>query len=449
MELLREIDDTFCIAVFGNFLGEASTGSPGRDASWIPRRATPDSVMDLLGFRPSVRIARPDGEASEEIRFSSLDGFRPESLFRSLGLFAPYREALDEARTERPSSLAADGGGLLDAILDVAEPETSDSIPRNQEELEDFVRAVVRPHLVRTDEGRAERVARAEELVSDPLSGVLHQSSFQELESIWRSLVFLLSRVETSGRVRVYAINAPREELAKDLLEAPDLSNSRLAGLLSAPSLGAPGRRWGLAVGAYGFGLDSANLDLLARIGTVARAARVPWLSSLQPASPGAGAESWLDGASAEWEALRRRPESASIALTYPRFLVREPYGEGGRLSKGLRYQEKLSSPDHLLWGHGAFLGAVLMAQGYAAQGWRFREEEWAELAGVPQAPSFALAEEPPISTEEALDLPTARRLLEAGVLPLLAFPARAAIRLGRMGSVSAEEIPLAAWWRK
>lgn len=450
MELLREIDATFRIAVIGDFLAEASLGAEGGQASWIPRRATPDTLMGLLGFRPSLRVAGPGERDAEEIRFSGLEDFRPEKLFHRLGRFAPYRQVLQEARTERPSPPPPQpGGGVLDAILDVAEPPSEDTLPRDQEELEAFVRAVVRPHLVRPDEEGPKRLAQAEEAVSAPISSLLHQPDFQALESIWRSLVFLLSRVDTSGKVRVYAVNVPREALEKDLLGRPDLSGARLLDLLTAPDLGAATGRWSLVVGAYSFSLKPGDIDLLARIASLANEAQVPWLSSLAPAASGGSAASWPDRIPTEWQSLRRRPESTFLALTYPRFLVREPYGGGGRLTKGLRYRETVSSPDHLLWGYGAFLKAALMAQGFAAQGRGFRDEDWAELGGMAQAQPWSGKHEAPVSTEADVDVHRARQILESGVAPLVPFPARAAIRLGWQGSVSAANTPLAGWWRK
>lgn len=479
MEALREIDDTFCIAVLGDFLGDASATPDGSAANWAPRRATPDTVMNLLGFRPSLRIGGL-ADRSVEVGFSDLESFQPDALFQRLDLFSPYRQAREAAREGRtlaegyieragpevepvpdpaedpegegrtgPPQREPTGGSLLDAILDEAQPEMKDSLPRTREELSAFVRAAVRPHLVRPDVEGPARVAQVDEAAGVVLSALLHLPAFQELESIWRSLVVLLSRADPSGKVRIYAANVPRRELEKDLRNSDGPAGSRLHTLLGSPDLGAKGRRWSLVVGAYSFGFDPEDVALLARIAAAARAADVPWISSFQPSVDRREAELQPDDASASWEAFRHQPDAAWLGLTYPRFLVREPFTPSGRPSRGLSYRETVASPDSLLWGHGGFLCAALFAQGHAAEGRGFRPEQWLDLEGMPQAAGSAGDGAPAVATEQALGLGDADGFLASGVIPLVPFPARAAIRLGGIRSVAAGGVPLAAWWRR
>ena len=97
MASLREIDDTFCIAVLGDFLGAASHTADGRQASWVPRRATPDTVTRLLGLHPELHADRLGLPEPVRVSFADLDSFRPQSLFRRLDLFAPLRQARESA----------------------------------------------------------------------------------------------------------------------------------------------------------------------------------------------------------------------------------------------------------------------------------------------------------------------------------------------------------------
>ncbi len=331
----------------------------------------------------------------------------------------------------------------------MAQPQAQEGLPRTREELDDFVRAAVRPHLVRPDTDAPGRVARVDEAASSLMSSLLHDPAFQEVESLWRSLVFLLSRVDTYGKVRVYAVHLPREELDRDLTGPAGHPGSRLHGLLARPDLGAPARRWSLAVGAYTFGAGPRDLELLARIAAVARATGIPWVSSFHAAPSGPGSEPGPGAFPEEWAAFRRRPEASWLGLTYPRFLVREPFGAARRSSRPFDFQEGVSSREDLLWGHGAFLCAALMGQGYAARGWGFRAEDWLEMEGMPQASPGVGGESTPLSTEATLDLGMANRLMEAGIITLLPFPTRAAVRLGGIPSVSAGGAPLSGWWRR
>jgi len=99
MELVRATDYSFCIAVLGDFLGEESDSLPDEGVTLTPRRVTPDSVMDLVGLRP--RIPAPEGWADPKggLGFSSLQGFDPGEMFRTLPVFQLLRDAREAART--------------------------------------------------------------------------------------------------------------------------------------------------------------------------------------------------------------------------------------------------------------------------------------------------------------------------------------------------------------
>ena len=122
MELVRAPDTTFCIAVIGDFLGQGTAPSDGTPAEWVPRRATPESVMKLLGFRPRIRVGLGEGSESAELTFESLEDFDPGSLFRRLPFLEELREARENAKEGRP-----DGFPALDAP---SPPAGSDGNPQ-------------------------------------------------------------------------------------------------------------------------------------------------------------------------------------------------------------------------------------------------------------------------------------------------------------------------------
>ncbi len=471
MQPIPAAEGTFCIAVLGDFLGEASASPEGADAYWVPRRATPDTVMKLSGLRPRCRLSAVAGMEPLEVEFSSLEDFHPADLFRRLDRFAPLRDAREGAKEGRPDPGAtssrsepekpgkADGevlgnGNLLEAILDVSEPPDLTAEQGSREELEAFVRKAVRPHLVRDDSDIKARVADVDHVAGAGLSDVLHDESFQALESIWRSLVFLLSRVDTTGKVRVYLVHLPKEELKNDLAVNDDPTRSKLYQLLSAPQLGNPGRKWALVTGAYQFELEPEEIALMGRVARVAQAADVPWISAVGPGSmferqEGAHHEAGLSLNPPEaWHLFRGRPEARWMGLTFPRFLLREPHEEVGRRSDAPRFKEEITTPDHLLWGLGAFLPAVLLAQGFAVEGWELHPNGRLELEGMPMWNTQMGMGILPTSVEVALDPNQAQRMVEQGVMPLVGFPERAGVRIGGIHPVSGARFAFQAWWR-
>lgn len=471
MQPVRITDDAFCIAVLGDFLGAGSGSQGTAGVTWEPRRATPDTVIGLTGLRPRIRVSVGEDAAVEEVEFSSLESFEPWDLFRRLQLFGPIREARKAAemgpsepgrtvggtgRAPWPESRNETGGGsLLDAILDETEPPEDGTLPHSREELDAFVKKVVRPHLVEADTERPKRVAAVDQEASRLMSSLLHCENFQRLEALWRSLVVLLSRIEATGKIRVYLVHLPKGELEQDLLGTDDPTRSRLHDLLSDPGLGVQGRRWAAVVGAYGFGLEGDDVHLLERLALVAQAAQVPWLSSVRAEAADDGGPEGKDlmagfrHPSEAWARFRERPEAAWMGLTYPRFLVREPYGPSSRRSKVFEFRETTASPGDFLWGEGAILCAILLAQGFATHGWSFRPEDHLELGGMALSGKGGDAGPPPASIQAPLSIGMTGELTGLGLIPLMGFPERAGIRIGGFGSAASSGESLAAWWRR
>jgi predicted component of type VI protein secretion system len=468
MEPIRATDDTFCIAVLGDFLGEGSGSPQGDEVRWIPKRATPDTVVRLAGLRPRIRLGSSQGEQTEEVIFSSLQDFDPGELFLKLALLEPFRDAREtiraappisqgvaEAPEGLPEAAESGGGSLLDAIVAGSQPSAKAFEPGNPEEFRAFVKEVVRPHLVQENREEGTRVAAVDEAASLCLSGILHEGSLQQLEAIWRSLVFLLSRIDTTGKVKVYLVQAPKSSLEKDLAENGNPLQSRLFDLLSGPAPASRESRWALVLGAYPFQFAPSDIALLEQVARVAGATDLPWISAFElGSSPGRELEGRTDedispDPPSEWRSFRDRPESAWVGLTFPRFLLREPYGEDRRRKKTFDFRETVTSPTHYLWGLGPFLAGALLAEGFVTEGWGFRPGRHLEMDGVPVANLPGAKSPRPTSLEFALGIQGTRGLTELGLMPLIGFPERAGVRIGGIRSLSPMEDALAAWWRR
>ena len=207
--------------------------------------------------------------------------------------------------------------------------------------------------------------------------------------------------------------------------------------------------------GVYGFQFAPNDIGLLERIARVAQAADVPWISSIQPEAPGdecpegRSLEVGFQDPPEEWIRLRDSPEAAWLGLTYPRFLVREPFGGSRRRSKTFDFRERVTSPGHFLWGDGAILCAALLAQGFVAEGLGFRPENHLELGGMPLGGLREESGAPSTPVETRLSVTMAEDLAGLGLIPLLGFPERAGIRVGGFHSVAPPRASLAAWWKR
>jgi type VI secretion system protein ImpC len=151
---------------------------------------------------------------------------------------------------------------------------------------------------------------------------------------------------------------------------------------------------------------------------------------------------------SEDWRALRSRTEAAWLALTYPRFLLREPFGPEGPRADGLDFQEEIGSKKDLLWGEASFLPAVFLSQEFrTGEDSRARGEQL-QMEGMPfWNPTESRAGAPSL-VEERLDPERAGALIREGIIPVVGFPNRAAVVLGGLHSLAGPNRKLRAWWR-
>lgn len=485
---------TFDIVILGDLSGRSLGGGSNARTRWVAERATPDNMPDLVGLRPSIALGlgeRNDGGTTFAAR--RLDDFNPDAIFRAHPLFAELREARAAAiegrdpgffsggtsaeeeeaaeasskpegpptRTEGPTPVESEGD-LLDRIVeDAGEPEGSAGTTRAADaELRSFVRQIVRPHLVRAAPDRSEEVAALDRAAGEVMRAVLHDPAFRSLEALWRGVGFLLSRIDTTGKVRVYLVDLPRDELERGLSEEEEPARSSLERLLANPASAGGPSRWSLAVGAYDFGSD--DLSLLGAIGRCARSAGVPWVSGAEPDL----VARWIDedrreedtAFGIEWRALREAPEASSLALVTPRFLAREPWGsESARPCRTFPFREEgeegETQPDGrgsrpLLWGNPAFVAAAALAREFARHGRAFAPERAADLGQVPLAPPDPGARFPRL-TETRLVPSDASRLAEAGFTTIVAFPQEVRLRVLGVRPLSSATGRLEAWWTR
>lgn len=471
-------DDTpFCIALLGDFSGRANHGIVERGrtlASRRPTRIDRDNLDDVLGrVAPELRVTV--GDTRTTIEFAELDDFHPDRLYVRLPAFRALRETRERAAAPIPirdtgrqtgrsgtGRAAPQSGNVLEQILgDVpAPPGGAAAAPAHEQvqavqsdALTEFVRRAVAPHILPpTVPAQPERVDAVDTIVGEDLRAVLHHPEFQQLESVWRAVDFLVRRLETDVTLQLYLIDISKAELAADLDGVADASVSGVHRLLVESSAGTVGALpWALLVGLYAFGPDDSDLALLRRIAAVARAAGAPFIASADPrllgsASFGSAADpdDWADVESPEWDALRRSPDARYVGLAAPRFLLRLPYGGvDGEPCDVPAFQELSGGDVHeqYLWGSSAVLAALLYGEAFSSDGWALRPR--LDVRGLPL--HLVRADGDVTAKPCAEALLTARavdRMLEQGVMPVQSMKDGDAVRIARLQSVAD---PLAA----
>jgi type VI secretion system protein ImpC len=474
-------DPPFCLGILGDFSGRGTRPARTEGENWASRpliRVTPENVLSFGGLFPSAEVRGLPGTSSPvSIPFRQMEDFHPDGLFERLDLFEGLRRARSgilageedaegvrkeagEGRTPadpgkgRGAAEHPGGEGLLDAILQ----ETGEELLRDGSDLEGdldaFIRRVVRPHAVRPGADRTDDLAALDREVGFLMRAVLHSPGLQSLESLWRSVVFLLSRLETTSRLRVYLVDVSREELAFDLLSTDEPTEWSLARTLLSPvSDRGEELRWAALLGAYEFGAHPEDVPLLQRIALLAETAEVPFVAAGDAVLAGCPSlheapdpRDWNAPVDDLWDPLRSSPEAEWVGLAIPSFLLRTPYGPGGSRTKTFAFEEAPSHPGGYLWGNPAILWGVLCARAFARTGWGGLRPEGHQ--GVEGLSMYVSSQGWGHSLESALSHSAASSLAEHGLMPVIGSRDESEVRFVRMGSVSRNGGAPRAWWR-
>ena len=380
-------------------LGDFSAGATG-PARRRPIAVDRDNLDDVIrAISPRIQLGTEPGSEPFELTFHCLEDFHPDQLYERVGFFrklADLRERLDNpatssaaaselSRWSEPAPAAAPpaasptaGGGLLDQMLDAAEPSAAAPV-RGVDPLSDFIRRAVAPSLVPGRDPRAAALmAQVDAAAAGLLRSILHDPRFQALESAWRAVDWLTRELETGVMLKLDLLDCSKSELAADLGAVEDPAASAFYRTLTGPG---PEEPWAVVVGNFSFACTEADTALLAQLGLAACLAGVPLLAEAD-----LGAASGTERESGLWQSLRGSAAGEYIGLALPRVMLRLPYGRNGASIESFRFEELPDPPEHehFLWGNPAFACALLLGQAFSEFGWRMRPGMLRELTGLP-----------------------------------------------------------------
>ncbi len=455
-----EPDIPFRILILGDFGGRANRGvfEPGVKG----RRPIP---IDRDNFDETLKKMRPElklplaGSSALSLRFGELDDFHPDRLFEQLDLFRALRETRDKLADS--ATFAATAAALLPAepepppppatsasisLDDLIEESSREGTARALDDWSALIRDIVAPHLVPgADPRQGELIAQVDAATGEAMRVLLHHPAFQELEAAWRSVFFLVRRLETGTALKLFLLDVSKSELSAEFDAArDDLRISDTWRVLVDETVGSPGGLpWAAVAGNYFFDQSAGDLKLLARMGAIAREAGAPFLAA-------AGQRMLEDIAGGAFRQIRKLPQARWIGLSLPRFLLRLPYGQDTAPLERFSFEEIPLPPAHdsYLWGNPAFACVYLLGEAFSRAGWEMRPGSAAEIDGLPlhtykedgESKTKPCAEV--LMTEQG-----AEALLDHGIMPLASLRDRDAVRLVRFQSIADPLAPLAGRW--
>jgi type VI secretion system protein ImpC len=384
------------IALLGDFGAGALSGRLDTGdalARRKPLKVEFDTLEDALA-RLDLKLTLPLGAdgAPVEVPITELESFHPDELYRNLEVFSALASLRKRLKT--PSSFAkaaaevrswAGGGQRKASSLNrtarargaalAAGGKQSDfarltgrkpSAEAAGTDMDALLRNIVGPFVVPAANPNVDAlVATVDQSLSDAMRAVLQQPDFQNVESLWRGVDFLLRRLETSHQLQVHLIDLSAEELAADLSAVSDLSDSGLYKLLvEQPSQDADGG-YTYLVGCYHFQATPPQIELLGRAALVAAHAGAPFITAIETDPFTDRREPPHKLVTQTLEALRALPDASFLGLIGPRFLLRHPYGKRSDPISSFNFEEFAASAGlrGMLWGHPALLALCVLAR--------------------------------------------------------------------------------------
>ena len=473
----------FHILALGDWSGDADNKPLAQRSPIEIDRDNFDEIIARLSTRLDLDFE--DG-STLELKFDSLDDFHPDEIFKRVEMFdqlRSLRKRLNNSDTFNSAAYDArqlfgikrqdiepvsaeetePADNLLDAIL--TKPEGGAAAPKRKlsGELGGLISELVRPHLVTVDEEQqSSLVSLIDSATSGLMRKILHHKKFQALEAAWRGLWFLVRRTETSTDLKIFLLDASKDELSASLKSAEDLSSTPFYKLLVRDAIETPGGEpWTVIAADYAYSANVDDVATLMRVSKVAAAAGAPFISHMRPDVLGVhslhehpASSDWKadEGSNTAklWSALRGQSDSRFLGMTIPRFAARLPYGSDTDPLETFVFEEfeNNSEHDNYVWSNGCFAAATLLAQSFSENGWEIGSRFVQNLDGLPvhiykeggETIYKPCAEIP--MTDEGVN-----KLVEFGMMPLVSFRGTDRVKLAMFCSIAEPNGKLAGRW--
>lgn len=341
---------------------------------------------------------------------------------------------IDQVETE-------ESGSLLDQIMEQANISKADeSYDVASKGVQAFMAEMLKGDMKDERVRKAlidDMIAEVDKKLSVQLDEVLHNETFQKMESAWRGLHFLVSRTDFRENNKIHILNASKEDLKMDFEDANfDIPESGLYKQVYTSGYGTfGGEPYSSIVANFEFDHSTPDIDLMRSMSSVGAMSHAPVIAAASPKFFGCDdiqdlsklndIASIFEGPQyAKWRALRESEDSRYLALTMPRFLLRLPYDTKENPIKAFDYNESIEE-DHgrYCWGNTAFALATRLNDSFANFRWCpniIGPQSGGSMTELPLHQYESMGQiETKIPTEVAISDRREFELAEAGFIPL------------------------------
>lgn len=372
-----------------------------------------EDFANLLGnAKPTLKLAinDPFGSGPDwefQLSFGSMKAFEPAALLAQVpgaGWRLGVREKIIERRQGRINS--ADFDNAVNAAVSAdtllawlkeqapttggptapAEPPAGGSILDMVDEPDESARVSADVERLAKAAGDADAkvsgaegarlnklLARLDDELGQIAEALLKHPDVRRLETAWRSLKFIIDRIEFRDTgVRLSVLDATREQAVARFIE--HVVNPAFDGEISTP---------GMVIFDYARANTPTDLELLDELAQHAASLPVPVVFPFEPGffnikgwrllknlpHLGGMTDNWQF---AKWRGLRNQPYAKSLIPVIGRFILRAPYAAKAK-SPTYSHNETIAKISDLTWAHGHLALAICAARSFARHGWPTR----------------------------------------------------------------------------
>jgi type VI secretion system protein ImpC len=222
--------------------------------------------------------------------------------------------------------------------------------------------------------------------LSEQVNQIMHHEDFQQLESAWRGLHYLVNNTETDEFLKIKIFNVSKKELGRTLkkFRGTAWDQSPVFKKIYEEEYGQfGGEPFGTLVGDYYFDHSPQDVQLLGDMAQIAASAHTPFISAAAPtvlqmdtwnelSNPRDLTKIFQTPEYAAWRSLRESEDSRYIGLCMPRFLARLPYGAKTEPVEEFAFEEDTGQgeSENYTWCNAAYAMATNITRSFKLYGW-------------------------------------------------------------------------------
>lgn len=480
------------ILVLGDFSACNITDTEKERTAITQRKLHPvdlDNLDQVLSRIAPELMLSLGANLTTQVSFAEIDDFHPDSLFLRVPLFNELKdlrkrlhnkdtcqEATIQLRTmlslQAPAVPMSEGSdakavesdtATFDRLLGKPTSSASQTEKKALSTVDRLIGEAMKGHIMpEADVGQQVYFDAADQALGNLMIQILHHPDFQALEALWRSVEFLISRLELDENFQLTLLDVSKDELMQDIGQADiEIEQSELYRLLIEQNVELPGAEsWSLMAGLYCFDSSEDDIRMLAALGTIGEHVGGPFLAQANDTLLGCNSllknpnpRDWnavdADGQQ-RWNALRASEAAQWIGLALPRMLLRLPYGADTDEIDSFAFQEVTDASDHqeFLWGNPAVGCAALLGQAFTERGWLMATDDILNIGELPAYSYLADGERKILPCAEVyLTEATAGKILEQGLMPMISLHNTNRVQLLRFQSIASPARALAGIW--